>query len=369
MEQCELFMFPTAYKMMKRILITGGAGFIGSNLSIALKAEGHAVVCFDNLSRRGSELLLQRIQEHGGSFIHGDVRNQEDFSKLKDHFDILIECSAEPSVLVGTQGEDARFQINNNLFGTVNCLEFARIRCIPVIFLSTSRVYPYTAINKLIFIEGDTRFEYADHQSGVSSRGISTDFSLHGRRSLYGATKLASEYLLQEYSSLYNLPSIIDRCGVIAGPWQLGKVDQGVFTYWLYRHFFEKDLCYIGFGGSGKQVRDLLHIDDLVQLINKQITEVGQFRGEAFNVGGSDHSNLSLNETTALCRKITGKKVVVSSILENRPADVKWFITDNGNTESTFNWKPKKKPVDILSDIYTWLCAHAGNFSGLFIGE
>jgi CDP-paratose 2-epimerase len=354
---------------MKRILITGGAGFIGSNLGIALKAEGHTVVCFDNLSRRGSEILLKRILEQGCSFIHGDIRNQEDFLKIKDPFDILIECSAEPSVLVGARGEDARFQINNNLFGTVNCLEFARVWQIPVIFLSTSRVYPYTAINKLAFRESDTRFEYADNQAGVSQKGISTMFTLQGYRSLYGATKLASEYLLQEYSGQYNLPSILDRCGVIAGPWQLGKVDQGVFTYWLYRHFYGKDLRYIGFGGAGKQVRDLLHIDDFVELIKKQIDAVGRFHGEVFNVGGSDYSNLSLNETTTLCRKITGNKVTVSSTHDNRPADVKWYLTDNGNTESVFDWRPQKKPEVILSDIYSWISTHTNSFSGLFKGE
>jgi CDP-paratose 2-epimerase len=354
---------------MKKILITGGAGFIGSSLGVALKADGHAVTCFDNLSRRGSELLLPRILGHGCSFIHGDIRNPEDLSKIKNPFDIMIECSAEPSVLVGTQGDDARYQLNNNLFGTINCFELARMRRIPVIFLSTSRVYPHTAINRLKFHETATRFEYADHQAGVSEKGISTSFMLQGCRSLYGSAKLASEYLLQEYSGQYGLPSIINRCGVIAGPWQLGKVDQGVFTYWLYRHYFGQDLRYIGFGGSGKQVRDLLHIDDLVQLLIKQINEVERFRGDVFNAGGGAFSNLSLCETTVLCREITGKKVPVSSVSDNRPADVKWYITDNGNTESVFNWKPVKKPKEILADIHSWLAANARTFSELFKGE
>jgi CDP-paratose 2-epimerase len=354
---------------MKSILITGGAGFIGSNLAVALKADGHTITCFDNLSRRGAELLLRRVLDHGCSFIHGDIRNQEDLLKIKDPFDIMIECSAEPSVLVGTRGEDARYLLSNNLFGAINCFEFARSRSIPVIFLSSSRVYPYTEINKLKFHEGTTRFEYADNRAGVSGKGIAASFPLNGCRSLYGATKLASEYLLQEYGGQYDLPSIINRCGVIAGPWQLGKVDQGVFTYWLYRHYFEEDLRYIGFGGTGKQVRDLLHIDDLVRLIKKQIPEVGRFRGEVFNAGGAAFSNLSLYETTALCRTITGKKVPVSSTPENRPADVKWYITDNGNTESVFNWKPGKKPEDIMSDIYKWLTENARTFSGLFKGK
>jgi CDP-paratose 2-epimerase len=354
---------------MKTILITGGAGFIGSNLSIALKSEGHTVICFDNLSRRGSELLLRRILQHGCSFIHGDIRNQEDLLKIKVPLDIMIECSAEPSVLVGTEGEDARFQLNNNLFGTINCFELARIRHIPVIFLSTSRVYPYSAINNLTFHERPTRFEYADNHPGVSRKGISTSFTLQGQRSLYGASKIASEYILQEYSVQYDLPSIINRCGVIAGPWQLGKVDQGVFTYWLSRHYFGKGLRYIGFGGSGKQVRDLLHIDDLIRLIKNQLNTVENFHGEVFNVGGSVFSNLSLLETTILCRKITGKKVRISSTFNNRPADVKWFITDNGDTESVFGWKPLKKPEDIITDIYTWLSSHEEAFSCILKGE
>jgi CDP-paratose 2-epimerase len=351
---------------MKNILITGGAGFIGSNLGVALKADGHAVTCLDNLSRRGSELLLRRILENGCSFLHGDIRNEEDLEKIKRPFDIMIECSAEPSVLVGTRGEDARFLLNNNLFGAVNCFEFARIRRIPVIFLSTSRVYPYTAINRLPFQEEPTRFEYAGNHAGASRNGISTSFTLRGFRSLYGAAKLSAEHLLQEYCGLYGLPAVINRCGVIAGPWQLGKVDQGVFTYWLYRHYFEKDLHYIGFGGTGKQVRDLLHVNDLVLLIKKQINEAERFRGEVFNAGGSTFSNLSLCEATALCREITGKKIPVSGMPDNRPADVKWYITDNGDTESVFDWKPTQKPEVILSDIHRWLTVHAETFSGLF---
>jgi CDP-paratose 2-epimerase len=354
---------------MNNILITGGAGFIGSNLAVSLKADGHKITCFDNLSRRGSEILLRRILDHGCTFIHGDIRNQEDVFKIKDSFDVMIECSAEPSVLVGTKGEDARYQLNNNLFGAINCFELARERRIPVIFLSTSRVYPYTSINSLKYKETATRFEYDDNHAGVNHNGISTSFSLQGCRSLYGTAKLASELLLQEYGGQYGLPSIINRCGVIAGPWQLGKVDQGVFTYWLYRHYFEKDLRYIGFGASGKQVRDLLHIDDLVRLIKKQINKINRFRGEVFNAGGSAYSSLSLCEATKLCRKITGKKVKISSALEDRPADVKWYISDNGNTESIFNWRPEKKPEDILSDIHTWLSAHAKTFSDLFKGN
>jgi CDP-paratose 2-epimerase len=348
-----------------KILITGGCGFIGSNLAVSLVGENYAVTCFDNLSRRGSEILLNRILEHGCKFVHGDIRNEEDFNKLKEDYEVLIECSAEPSAFVGSQGNDAMYVISNNLIGSIHCFEFSRKKKIPILFLSSSRVYPYSLINRFKFEEEETRFEYADAYRGISSKGITVDFPLKGYRSLYGATKLASEYLLQEYSCNYEMPGIINRCGVIAGPWQLGKVDQGVFTYWLVNHYFKKDLCYIGFNGKGKQVRDLLHIDDLVVLIKKQVKQIRNYRGTLFNVGGSTLSSLSLVETTKLCWEITGNRVQISSNPENRPGDVIWYMTDNGNTEKEFDWTPLKEAHNILSDIFEWLRLHEKTFKPL----
>lgn len=348
-----------------KILITGGCGFIGSNLAVALKQDGHSVTCFDNLSRRGSEILRDRIREFGCRFVKGDIRKKADLARLKGGFDLMIECSAEPSVLVGSKGSDAWFMIENNLIGSVNCFEFCRERSVPVIFLSTSRVYPYNAINNRAFRGLSTRYEYAGRSGGISRKGVSTDFPLSGYRSLYGATKLASEFILQEYSYQYGIPAIINRCGVIAGPWQLGKVDQGVFTYWMANHYFKKPLRYIGFGGKGKQVRDLLHVDDFVALVKKQIKRIKKYKGDVFNVGGSRFSSLSLSETTALCRKITGNSVPMGQDLRNRPADVIWFITDNGITEKEFGWKPKKKPEEILTDIHSWLRGHDKEFKGI----
>ena len=226
---------------MSRVLITGGCGFVGSNVSVRLSLRGDDVTCFDNLSRRGAEILLERIQEHDCRFVYGDVRNDEDLNKLSGDFDAMIECSAEPSVMVGANGNDAYFMVNNNLIGSIKCFEFCRKNRIPVIFLSTSRVYPYDAINSLVFEEIETRFVYSDNKESVSEKGITTGFDLRGLRSLYGATKLSSEFILREYSHNYDLPCIINRCGVIAGPWQLGKVDQGVFTYWIANHFFKKN--------------------------------------------------------------------------------------------------------------------------------
>lgn len=354
--------------MNKSVLITGGCGFIGSNLAVALSQEGYHVTCFDNLSRRGSELLLNRVLAHGCSFYHGDIRCREDFLKLKRDYAAIIECSAEPSVMAGAQGESARYMINNNLIGAVNCLEFARECDVPMLFLSTSRVYPYERINGCRFREGPTRYLYDDEQHGISREGISTGFSLDGPRSLYGATKLCAEYLFQEYCAQYGVKGLINRCGVIAGPGQLGKVDQGVFTYWLAQHYFRRPLRYLGFGGKGKQVRDLLHIDDLTGLIVKQLEVIDRFQGDVFNVGGSLVANLSLLETTGHCREITGNRVAVSEDLETRPADVIWYVTDNGDTPRVFNWHPSKDARRILEDIYGWLKVNEEEFARVFGG-
>lgn len=149
-------------------------------------------------------------------------------------------------------------------------------------------------------------------------------------------------------------------------PWQLGKVDQGVFTFWLVSHYFKKNIQYIGFGGKGKQVRDLLHIEDLIALIKKQINVIGNYQGEVFNVGGSTYSNLSLIEATNICQEITGNKIQIGSEPETRPGDVIWFITDNGDTLGKFNWQPYKSVAQIMEDTFIWLRENEKLFLSLF---
>src|SRR5437764_11327435 len=203
------------------------------------------------------------------------------------------------------------YVVKSNLLGAFNCLELARRHSAHVVFLSTSRVYPMGALRRLALEESDTRFELAAEQPlpGASPAGIAEEFPLRGARTIYGSTKLAAELLIEEYRDAYGLRAVIDRCGVIAGPWQMGKVDQGVFTYWVLAHHFRRPLAYIGFGGHGKQVRDLLHVQDLVDLLDEQLTDPERWDGFTGNVGGGRKCSLSLLETTALCREITGNAV------------------------------------------------------------
>jgi CDP-paratose 2-epimerase len=340
-----------------RILVTGGAGFVGANLALALaqRRDGHEVVALDNLKRRGSELNLPRLREGGVRFVHGDVRDLDDLTAL-DGVDAIVECSAEPSALAGRDGE-AGYAVRSNLLGAWHCLELARRLEAQMIFLSTSRVYPIAAQGELVLEEAETRFELAAEQplAGASAAGVAEDFPLEGARTLYGATKLSGELLIAEYRDAYGLSAVIDRCGVIAGPWQMGKVDQGVFTYWMLAHLWDRPLTYLGYGGSGKQVRDLLHVEDLIDLIDDQLARPGHWDGATVNVGGGREVSLSLRETTDLCAEISGRTVEVATDGADRPGDVPVYLSDCARLHGMTDWRPQRSARDVLEDIAVWI--------------
>lgn len=343
--------------MTKTVLVTGGAGFVGSSLAIQLKKNHRAerVIAFDNLKRRGSELNLSRLREAEVEFVHGDIRSPEDFNNLPA-IDVIIEASAEPSVLAGV-GEPPDYVVNTNLLGTINCLNFAVKNRSKFIFLSTSRVYPIENIEQIKFEEIETRFTIAPEQSlpGVSAEGISETFPLEGYRSIYGATKLCSELMIREYNQFYGLKTIINRCGVLSGAWQMGKVDQGVVVLWMARHFWKQPLGYFGYGGTGKQVRDILHVDDLYRLVDYQIDNFDKLNNQTFNVGGGTETSVSLCELTELCHNISGNKIAIGSVAENRQADIRIYLTDNSKVTELTGWKPRITVHETLENIYQWL--------------
>lgn len=342
-----------------KILITGGAGFVGSNLAFKFTSENpeYRVVVLDNLKRRGSELNLPKFKERNVRFIHGDIRNRGDFAEIDDNFDLLIEASAEPSVLAGTNG-DPSYLFDTNLGGTFHCLDFARRHCGGVIFLSTSRVYSIPGLLSIPLREGTTRLEpdpAGTPVEGLTSKGITEQFSLAGHRSMYGATKLASELLIAEFCETYKLPALINRCGVIAGPGQWGKTDQGVFSLWVINHYFSQPLSYTGFGGTGKQVRDLLHPDDLFSLLQKQIPLLEKYSGLCCNIGGGLSCSTSLLEYTALCEETTRNRLDIGRVEETNQVDIPYYVSDCSQAQSRFGWQPEKSIRDIVSDIHDWL--------------
>lgn len=344
---------------LTRLLITGGAGFVGSNLAVSLASRHREweIVALDNLYRRGSELNLPRLEEAGVDFVRGDVREPEDLMGLS-RISALIECSAEPSVMSGVDG-DTGYLVHTNLTGAYNCLELARRDGAFVVFLSTSRVYPVEPQRRLALTEAPTRFEIAPEQDvpGASPGGIAEEFPMDGPRTLYGATKLAAELLIEEYRAGLGVPAVIDRCGVIAGPWQMGKVDQGVFTHWMLAHHFRRPLSYIGFGGKGKQVRDLLHVEDLVDLVERQLLDREAWDGRTVNVGGGRACSLSLLETTEICRELTGNEVPVEPVEQTRAGDVPIYLSDCARLFSLDEWRPRRDAEQVLADIHGWIAA------------
>ncbi|MCA2691129.1 MULTISPECIES: NAD-dependent epimerase/dehydratase family protein [unclassified Microcystis] len=354
--------------MTRQVLITGGAGFVGSSLGLGLAQlyPDWKIIALDNLKRRGSELNISRLKQAGIEFVHGDVRNAEDLEASALPVDLILECSAEPSVLAGYTSPG--YVLQTNLIGTINCLELARQTQADFIFLSTSRVYPIAYLNQLNYTETDTRFQLSEQQNlpGVSAFGISEQFPLDLPRSLYGSTKLASELIINEYGNAYGLRTLINRCGVLTGPWQMGKVDQGVFALWVANHYFQKSLKYIGYGGTGKQVRDFLHVADLLDLIDIQIANLEQFNGQTFNVGGGQNFSLSLYETTKLCQEITGNSIMIEAIPENRTGDMPIFITDSRKISSITGWQPQRDGSKLIQDIFDWIYNHEKELKGIF---
>jgi CDP-paratose 2-epimerase len=342
-----------------RILITGGAGFVGASLGHAL-AERHPdweIWALDNLLRRGSELNLPRLRAARVRFEHGDVRIASDLDRLP-RFDAIVECSAEPSVLAGYEGPDNVVQ--TNLLGAWNCLQLARRDSAQMVFLSTSRVYPLAALQGLTLHENETRFELADEQPirGASSAGISEELPMDGARTIYGASKLAAELLIEESREDSGLKAVVNRCGVIAGPWQMGKVDQGVFTHWLLAHRLGRPLQYIGYGGSGRQVRDLLHVDDLAALVEEQLLDPERWDGVVANVGGGREGSLSLLETTRICQELSETEVPITPAAQERPGDVPIYISDCARLFSHTSWRPRRSPREVLTDTWDWICGH-----------
>jgi CDP-paratose 2-epimerase len=344
----------------RRVLVTGGAGFVGASLALALRGRrpDWDIVALDNLRRRGSELNLPRLRAAGVRFEHGDVRQAGDLLALP-RVDAIVECSAEPSALAGVDGA-TDYAVSANLIGAWHCLELARRDRAQVVFLSTSRVYPVAPLRALALEETPTRFELSARQAvpGASADGIAEEFPLAGARTLYGTTKLAAELLLEEYRAAFGVRAVVDRCGVIAGPWQMGKVDQGVFTHWVLAHRFGRPLEYLGFDGSGRQVRDLLHVEDLIELLADQLARPDHWDGVVANVGGGRACSLSLREATELCRELTGSEVPVTASAAARPGDVPVYVSDCGRLFEHTDWRPSRSARATLADIAAWIDEH-----------
>tara|TARA_A100001011_G_scaffold395850_1_gene492023 strand:+ start:4530 stop:5528 length:999 start_codon:yes stop_codon:yes gene_type:complete len=320
-----------------KILITGGCGFIGSNLAIFLKEKikNSKITSIDNLSRRGSNLNYKRLFDRKIKNFKINIEKPTAIMKLPK-FNLVIHCAAEPAIEASRKKIDNVF--NSNLVGTFNILKKCAKDSSNIIYLSSSRVY---AIENLVKMK--------------KKKPIKENFNVENPKSIYGFTKLSSELLIKEYSYLHKIKYIINRVALVSGPWQFGKEEQGFVSLWVWRHLNRLKLNYIGFGGTGNQVRDVLHINDLCELILLQIKNMKKINNKLLNVGGGKKNSINLKQLTILSSNITKNKIKIGSIKKTSSYDIPSFISDLRNVKKIYNWEPKRDLKKIVADIYFWM--------------
>lgn len=338
-----------------KILITGICGFVGSTLAETLLArrEGVSICGLDNLMRPGSETNRNRLKKLGIAVIHGDIRAASDFENLPAA-DWVIDAAANPSVLAGMQaGFSSRQLFEHNLGGLVNVLEYCKARQSGLLLLSSSRVYSIPALVSIPLRDEGHAFALDENKplpGGVSKNGIGTSFSTQAPVSLYGSTKLASETMALEYGAAFGFPVWVTRCGVLAGAGQFGTPDQGIFSYWLNAHLRRRSLRFIGFEGTGKQVRDAFHPRDLAVLLNAQMLTTRAGGQRVYTAGGGPANTMSLRQLTDWCNTRFGGHAPEPD-LHPRPYDIPWVVMDNQDASREFGWQPEISMQHLLDEI------------------
>ena len=328
-----------------KVLITGGCGFVGTNLAMFLHSKGLKINCLDNLSRKGSIYNLNLLKGKRIKNFKLDISNYNKIQKLP-RYDLIIDCCAEAAVEISKKDIDK--VINTNFLGTLNILKKAKKDKSKIIFISSSRVYPIREINNLI------KKKIIKSKIKISKTFGEKD-NIMGPKTIYGLTKLSSEMLIEEFSYAFDLKFIINRCGVISGPLQFGKQDQGFVSLWIWGHINKKKMKYIGYGGLGNQVRDVLHIYDLCDLVFLQIKRFGKINNKIFTVGGSKKSYVSLVQLTKICEKITKNKIKFNKVKKTSIYDIPYFITNNNLVTKNYGWQPKRNILKVVMDTFLWL--------------
>lgn len=317
-----------------KILVTGGAGFIGSTISRTLIDHGHEVVVLDNLSREGVINNLKTIPD--AKFVLGDIRKDLNRCGVVDG---IVHCAANPGIPFSISNPLEDFSIN--AFGTLKVLEFARKIDAFVIYCSTNKVYPENVINAIPVRETDTRYEW--------SRPFPVNDNIGGRpHSPYGVSKLVGDIYCQEYHSVYGLKTVVNRMSCIYGTNQYGKEEQGWVAHFVFSALRGDT---INIYGSGKQVRDMLWGDDLARLFMIEIEKIDKFAGKVYNVGGGMNNTMSLLECILLLEQKLNKKIQLV-FKEWRPADHKVFISDISPLKQF--WKPTIPPKKGIDKLIEW---------------
>lgn len=330
-----------------KIIITGGAGFIGTNLAYSAIQKGITAVIFDNLSRKGSHLNLKKILEQGKEkiiFFKGDIRSTNDIENLINyHSDAIVIFHLAAQVAVTTSVIDPEEDFSINAFGSFKLLETLRTHNIniPVIYTSTNKVYG--SLKNIKVSEGKFGHYFTDLDHGISEN-FQLDF-----HSPYGCSKGAADQYFLDYSRIYGLKTIVFRQSCIYGQHQLGIEDQGWVAWFTIAALYDKPITIYG---DGKQTRDILYIDDLIEAYWLSIEDVNKTQGHVYNIGGGGHK-ASLLELISFLEKKLNKKLKIQWA-DARPGDQLVFVSDIQKAKEHFGWVPKTNMDEGISKLLSW---------------
>ena len=328
-------------------LVTGGAGFIGSNVAKRLIDEAHKVIIFDNLSRKGTDLNLGWLKEQGQfEFIKGDVRNYIQLVNVfKKHKDIDVVIHEAGQVAVTTSVTNPREDFNINAVGTFNVCEVIREYSPEAILLNASTNKVYGKMEHVRVIERNGRYQYADLKFCVSEKQP-LDF-----HSPYGCSKGAAEQYVKDYSKIYGLRTVNFRQSCIYGYRQFGIEDQGWVAWFTIAAVLDKHIVIYG---DGKQVRDVLFVTDLIECYFRAVDNINLTNGKVYNIGGGEANQLSLMELISILEEISSKKIKYS-FNDWRPGDQKIFVCQIKRALDDFGWKPKVSISEGIKKLYEWV--------------
>ena len=331
-----------------RILITGGAGFIGSNAVHRFLQRGAQVTVYDNLSRRGSSRNLDWLRaQHGpDSFrlLHADLREADRLAEAARGQDVIFHYAGQ--VAVTTSVQNPRGDFEDNALGTFNALEAARLSGSNPIFLYSSTNKVYGGMEEIGLVETETRYAYRDHPYGIPE-SFPLDF-----HSPYGCSKGTGDQYVRDYARIYGLRTVVFRQSAIYGPRQFGVEDQGWLAWFIIAAVTGKPITIYG---DGKQVRDVLYIDDLIDAYELAIAKIDQTAGQVFNIGGGVNNTLTIwTETGPLLEKLLGRPVSIGRS-DWRPGDQRICVMDIRKAQAVLDWSPKTSVAAGVAKLYQWV--------------
>ena len=332
---------------MSRVLVTGGAGFIGSNLSHRLLSQGHEVVIYDNLSRKGAEKNLAWLRENHGegfSLVQADVRDYPTLLQAVQGCDAVYHLAAQVAVTWSVSDPREDFEIN--ALGTLNVLEAARSNNPPPLVLFTSTNKVYGGMEEHQVVEQETRHSYASLPQGVSE-AQPLDF-----HSPYGCSKGAADQYVRDYARIYGLRTVVLRMSCIYGPRQFGVEDQGWVAHFLISSVLGRPITIYG---DGKQVRDILYVDDLLTAFEGAVERIDVTAGQVYNLGGGPENTMSVwTEFHQLLRELLGREVQVGYD-DWRPGDQLVYVSDTSKAQRELGWKPQTSVEEGIEKLFRWV--------------